>query len=350
MPHQPRTLFVAKSKGGVAWYRCALPAMALGHEWVGVDGEPGNLVFRTGVTREPMTEAHFDDYEVLVLQQPAGPAWLRAIRRWQARGTTVLVEVDDWLRGVRKLNHHDFKHLFTRENVEAAELCMADADGVICSTEWLGRRYRSVNPNTFVCRNGIDLKRYALTRPHRDDVAIGWAGATGHRDGVRPWVAGVAEVMRERADTRFISVGQPFAMWLEEEFGVQRCLSVPFSAFDTYPATMTLFDVALAPAGQGSFFRGKSDLRWLEASALGVPLIADPDVYPEIEHGVTGFHAATPAEMRDLLRELVADRELRERVGAAAKAHVAEHRTAQVAARSWEAVLTGAGEQRAEAA
>jgi glycosyltransferase involved in cell wall biosynthesis len=286
-----------------------------------------------------MQEAAFDDYDVLVLQQPAGPAWLRAIRRWQARGITVLFEVDDWLRGIRKLRHHDFKSSFGREEVEALELCMRAADGVICSTAWLAQRYASINPRTFVCRNGLDLKRYALTRPERGEVAIGWAGATGHVDGVKPWVAGVAEVMREHERTRFISVGQPFAQWLEPDFGVQRCLSVPFSAFDTYPATMTLFDVALAPAGKGSFFRGKSDLRWLEAGALGIPLIADPDVYPDIEHGVTGFHASSPHEMRAILAELVADRSLRERVGAAARAHVEQHRRAEVAAEQWAGVL-----------
>lgn len=335
----PRTLFVGKGKGAVTWYRCALPAMVLGQDWVGVAGEPGGLHFRTGLTPEPPTEAAFDDYEVLVLQQPQGPAWLAAIRRWQARGITVLYEVDDWLRGIRKLRNHDFKDHFGRDDVEAYELCMRAADGVICSTEWLARRYQSVNPNTFVCRNGLDLKRYALTRPEREQVAIGWAGATGHVDGVKPWVAGVAEVMRAHQDTRFISVGQPFAQWLEPEFGAQRCLSVPFSAFDTYPAAMTLFDVALAPAGKGSFFQGKSDLRWLEAGALGIPLIADPEVYPDIEHGVTGFHAATPEQMGSILAELVADRPLRERVGAAARAHVERHRCAEVAAEQWAGVL-----------
>ena len=102
---------------------------------------------------------------------------------------------------------------------------------------------------------------------------------------------------------------------------------------------MTLYDIALAPAGDSSFYRGKSDLRWLEASAIGLPLIADPEVYPDIEHGVTGFHAETPAEMGEILRELVADESLRRNVGAAAKAYVTEHRSAQVAAQQWADVL-----------
>src|SRR5689334_7900299 len=123
-----------------------------------------------------------------------------------------------------------------------------------------------------------------------------------------------------------------------------------FAPFETYPAAMTLFDVALAPAGKGSFFRGKSDLRWLEASALGIPIIADPDVYPEIEHGVTGFHASTPAEMRAILAELVADEPLRVRIGEAARAYVTEHRTAQVAAQRWAEVLEQVVAARAAAA
>ena len=44
-------------------------------------------------------------------------------------------------------------------------------DGIICSTPWLADRYGSLNPRTYVCRNGIDLKRYALTPPEREEFA-----------------------------------------------------------------------------------------------------------------------------------------------------------------------------------
>jgi glycosyltransferase involved in cell wall biosynthesis len=335
-----RTLFVGRGNGAVAWYRCALPAMALGCDWVGVRGEPPHLRFPTGVTAEPASWERFFDYDVVVLQQPQGKDWLKAIRELQASGVTVLYEIDDWLRGVRKLERHAFKEHFDREAIEAFELCMRVADGVICSTPWLAEHYRSVNPRTWVCRNGIDLRRYALTRPHRSTIAIGWAGGTGHEDSMAPWLQEVAGVLRDVPGTRFISIGQPFARALEPEFGEKRCMSVPFAPFDTYPAAMTLFDVALAPAGRGNFFRGKSDLRWLEASALRIPLIADPEVYPAIEHGVTGFHADSPQAMAALLRELVADPELRRRVGAAAHEWVSEHRTAQATAQDWAAVLT----------
>jgi glycosyltransferase involved in cell wall biosynthesis len=337
----PKTLFLSRGSNAVAWYRCALPALALDTDWICYDSaEPPATKLVWGRTQRPLALADVaDNYEVVVLQQPRGVAWLKQIREWQARGIVVLYEIDDWVRGIRKKDDHDFAAKFDRKVVEDMELCMRAADAMLVSTEWLADRYRSLNPTTFVCRNGLDLKRYALTRPQRDYVTIGWAGATGHANSMRPWLDQVANVLRRRPDTRFVSIGQKFADQLAVEFGPERSLSIPWAPFDTYPAAMTLMDIALAPAGQDNFYRGKSDLRWLEAGALGIPLVADPHVYPEIEPGVTGFHVASPAEVTEQLIKLVDDRELRERVGAAAKAHIVANRSAQVAAQRWAEVL-----------
>jgi glycosyltransferase involved in cell wall biosynthesis len=335
----PRTLFMSRGNKGPAWYRCALPALALGCDWVCYSGEPGDMQLAWGKTRVDLSVADLSDYDVLIVQQPAGPAWAKGIRDWQRQGIVVLVDFDDDLRSVRKRRDHDFAAKYTRKRLEEYELCMGVADGVICSTEWLASRVAKRNPVTYVARNGIDLKRYALTLPERDHVGVGWSGATGHREAVMPWLVQVAAVMREHADVRFVSVGQGFAEAFVEEFGAARAQSVPFTALDVYPAAMALYDIALAPAGEANFYRAKSDLRWLEASALGQPTIAHPGVYPEIEHGVTGFHAASPAEMRELLELLVEDGDLRRRVGAAAKAHVSEHRSAQAASVQWAEIL-----------
>ena len=337
----PKTLFLSRGSNAVAWYRCALPALALGCDWACYDkAQPPETKLVWGRTERPLTFEDIASYDVVVLQQPRGAAWLKAIRSWQARGIVVLYDVDDYIRAVRKMDDHAFAKNFDKKVVEEFELCMRAVDGVICSTAWLADRYTSLNPTTYVCRNGLDVKRYALTRPERDHVAIGWAGATGHRNGMLPWLEQVGTVLRRRVDTKFVSIGgQKFGELLGDEFGPERYLDVPWAPFDVYPAAMTLMDIALAPAGKNNFFRGKSDLRWLEASALGIPLVADPDVYPDIEHGVTGFHASTPDEVRELLIELVDDRDLRERVGAAAKAHVLEHRNARVSAEQWANVL-----------
>jgi glycosyltransferase involved in cell wall biosynthesis len=110
---------------------------------------------------------------------------------------------------------------------------------------------------------------------------------------------------------------------------------------------MKLFDVAFAPSAENNQFRGKSDLRWLEASALGIPLVAHPEVYPEIEDGVTGLHARGLDEVEAALLRLVDDAALRERIGRQAHEDVAEHRRIEVAAQAWAAVLREVVAERA---
>jgi glycosyltransferase involved in cell wall biosynthesis len=335
----PRTLFVGRGNGGVCWYRCALPAMQLGYDWIGIDGEPPNIRILAGATSREHSYDQWADYDVIVLQYQASTPWVHAVRELQASGTKVLFEIDDYARSIRKKGDHPMADRFGPEFIASFELCMSVCDGVICSTEWLAGRYRSINPRAWVCPNAIDLPRYAFQRVPRDGVTIGWAGGTGHAIAMEPWLEAVEAVMAAHSDTRFVTVGQAFADRLAPRFGAERCLSLPPSPLETYPAAMSCFDVALAPAGRTNFYQGKSDLRWLEASALGVPLVADPGVYPEIEDGVTGLLAGSPAEARAALERLVVDADLRRSIGEAAHRDVAERRSMHVAAPVWANVL-----------
>ena len=347
----PRTLFVGRHRIAPAWYRCALPAEYLGADWITVNdlsGEPVQVGGKDGMAVAP---TEWSGYDVVILQQPRGAAWVRRIRDLQAAGTVVLVEVDDYVHAVRKAADHDFKDVEDREAVRGLELTMRVADGLICSTEWLARRYRTFNHRVYACRNGLDLGRYAMTRPLREAPVIGWAGATGHKLAVEPWLDAVVAVMRERPEVGFVSIGQPFHERVAEQVGGNRCVGIPFTMLEAYPAAMTLMDIAIAPAGRSNFFRAKSDLRFLEAGALGVATVADPMVYPTLRHGETGLHAATPEEARRHLLALVDDRELRERLGAAAREYVRAERGMDTMSRQWADVLhdvTG-GEEAADA-
>lgn len=334
-----KVLFVGMGATAVAWYRCILPALFLGADWVGLSGEPPSVVFHTGVVKGQTQMPDFNDYEVVVIQQPRGRAWLKVIRGLQARGIKVVYEVDDYLHAIRKMQDHDFRRSFGKGDLSELELCMRVADALTTSTAYIAQRYRSFNRNTYVCENGVDLGRYALTRPPRSTVNIGWAGATGHSKAFQRWAGEVSKVLADNDHTTFVSVGMDFAAAFAQRYGRERALSVPFTMVDNYPAAMTLFDVALAPAGPGNFFRGKSDLRFVEAGALGIPTIADPHVYPHIDHGSTGFHAPGAEDVEVLLDELVNDADLRTRVGEAAREYVRTARDMKVIARRWVEVL-----------
>jgi glycosyltransferase involved in cell wall biosynthesis len=335
----PKTLFVGWGASVVSYYRCFLPALALGADYIAAVGEPPNLQMVAGLGERLPQPSDFHGYEVVVLQQPRGVGWMRLIRELQASGVRVLFEIDDYIQSARKIKTHELSEMYDAEFVSKMEMAMRVTDGIICSTPYIARRYRNFNARTWACPNGIDLKRYAWPRPPREGVTIGWAGGVGHVASLARWEPAVRAAMRARPQTRVVSVGYPFADELREEFGAARALSLPPAKIEVYPASMTLFDIAIAPSAENNLFRGKSDLRWLEASALKLPLVAHPDVYPEIEDGVTGVHARTPDEVETALLDLIDDAERRERIGAQAYAYVAEHRRAEVTAEQWRDVL-----------
>lgn len=331
-------LFVGNGATAVAWYRCFLPAMTLGVDHVGLWGEPPG-VYATGLVKGQSRRPNFLDYKVVILQQPHGKKWLEVIRELQSRGVIVIFEVDDWLHAIKNQRDHDFKDHFDKKALAEFEMCMKACDAMIVSTEFLARTYKSFNKRIYICENGVDVSRYELQMPVRTSVNIGWAGATGHRDAAMPWLQAVAKVMAQRDNVCFVSIGQPFARGFREHFPVERAIAVPFAAMEQYPAAMTLMDIAIGPAAKTGFYRGKSDLRWLEAGALGIPIVAHPLVYPRIEHGVNGFHAETPVEVERILLDLVDNQHERERVGSNARRYVHEHRSSAITSQRWVEVV-----------
>lgn len=338
MPEIPKTLFLGLGTSVVAYYRCFLPAVALGADYA-IWGDEHAVRFGGGFGDRPPRREDLFDYDVVVLQYGSGKDWLKLTRRLQDAGVTVLYEIDDYVHSARKSKTHEMAGAFGAERLRNMEMVMRVADGIICSTGFIARRYRSFNQRTWECRNGIDLKRYEYRKPPRAGVTIGWAGGVGHKASLARWEPAIRNVLRARPEARFMSVGHNAAAEFVGEFGSERAIAYPTAGIEVYPATMSLFDLSIAPSAENNQFRGKSDLRWLEASAIGIPLVAHPDVYPDIQDGETGVHAATPDEVEAALLRLIDNPSERERIGRTAHEFVGEHRRIEVMAESWREVL-----------
>jgi glycosyltransferase involved in cell wall biosynthesis len=344
-----RVLFVGMGATALCYYRCMLPATQMGADWCGVSRKPPKLKFVTGQVRDRETGIYttkvpeiFTDYDIVVIQQPQGGQWVKLIDRLREKGIVVLFEIDDYLHGIKHegSDHGAKEHYSIETTLSDIAWAMRHCDGIICSTDFIADKYRHMNRRTFVCRNGIDLRRYDLRRPKRKTVNIGWAGAGGHLEALEPWFAGVGQIMRMREKTCFVSVGRPdFAEGFQRVFGAARVIGTPWAQIEQYPGAMTMIDIALAPAARTSWWRGKSDLRWLEAGALGIPVIADPVNYPEVQHGETGFHAHSPQEATEIMLTLVDDSVERRIVGNKARTYIRENRGIDTMVRQWEGVF-----------
>src|SRR4051794_34357830 len=170
-PH--RVLFVGHGTTPVMYYRCLLPAQAMGADWCGVVGAPPRLGVATSMIRKGTHMPNLlEDYDIVVLQQPAGDGWLETIEAMQNNGVKVIFEIDDYLHGIKEVQGHDFAKGFDAAHLKRIEEAMQACDALIASTPYLKKKYKKLQPNAFVCQNGIDMKRYDFEIPTRDRINI----------------------------------------------------------------------------------------------------------------------------------------------------------------------------------
>ncbi len=104
----------------------------------------------------------------------------------------------------------------------------------------------------------------------------------------------------------------------------ERVERVPFTDFKTYLAVLGASDIAIAPLEDTIFNDAKSNIKLIEAAAVGLPSVCSPrrEFCAPVEHGVDGFLATTDTEWFDALRMLASDAALRARIGAASSARI----------------------------
>ena len=329
-------LFLGRTHSAVSWYRTGSPALTLGCDWKGGFGDPHDYTILADLSRNPFEAPEYDKYKIIVLQQAFGKNWQAQIYRWREKGIKVLYEIDDFIHGVHRIPGHAGAKAFSKSRLPLYEACMAAADGLLCSTEFLADKYRKYNENAWICRNGIEGYRYKdLELPKREGIHVGWAGGEGHQGNVLPWLRQVETLMRENEDIYFFCVGLDFVRDMHKDTQ-ERAMHIPFVLIELFPGVLCNFDIAIAPAGKNHFFRAKSDLRWLECGALGIPLVADPFIYRDIDHQVTGLVAETPHEARKHIGDLIQTEEYRLEIGANVREYILNNRTIEHTCSDWE--------------
>lgn len=175
----------------------------------------------------------------------------------------------------------------------------------------------------------IDLERYpepGLKRLDGKLPCVGWIGQRATAHFLAPY-APLFERLAAAGLARFAAIGIDTA-----RLGLPMA-SVPW-AEDTEVASIAALDVGIMPLLDGSFERGKCGYKLIQYMACGLPVVASPvGVNRQIvEHGVNGFLAETPEQWEQALRTLLADPNLRQRMGLAGRQKVEREYCLQVTA------------------
>ncbi len=193
----------------------------------------------------------------------------------------IVYELDDDLFSIEEDNPgYDYymKHNVLENGTRAIQL----SDAVTVSTEPLADVVRKFNDNVTVVPNSIPRKylnelRYPYNLGGLDKpFVMGWAGSATHHQDFLQCASAVSTFMKFNPNSRMVFFGTDYSHLLDPAVRGQ-CRQAPWTP--TVPEYLDLLsaaniDVMLAPLTPSVFNESKSNLRLLEAGALGIPVIA----------------------------------------------------------------------------
>jgi glycosyltransferase involved in cell wall biosynthesis len=253
------------------------------------------------------------------------------------RGMMTFFEIDDLVFDVdqyaRNSNLQSLPPAERSNLLRGAELyrdMLRHVDSAVASTPLIADRFTRLGARSVhVVANALDPIHLAAAarsypKPATDEVTIVYGSGTDTHDADFAVAAeSLAQVMRENPQVRLLLAGPLRLPECLAPLG-GRIVRIPMMPVEDYQACLARCDISLAPLEPGLFNEAKSNIKFLEASVLGLPSVCSPaaEFVSVIRDGENGFLAKTPAEWHEKLSLLVADCALRRRVGKTAKADV----------------------------
>ena len=279
------------------------------------------LYLATVFLRRIVQLRHVPRADVVFLRGPVFPygpsVFERVIRLLNGR---MVFDIDDavWERHAYVtspfLKFHDFDWVW-----KMARWCR---HGIV-GNSYLQEQLASRGCDTTIVPTCVDMDVHtAKTYPHRalgETVILGWTGSSDNLG----YMSVIEDTLRRLVEKHDIAVmvASNADYQLDGVPVINRCWRIEEEAdYLQQP------DIGLMPLTDSKRTRGKCSFKALEFMAVGTPCVVSPigmnaDI---VEDAVTGFLAQTPEEWYDRLEQLIVDAELRERMGRAARAFVAD--------------------------
>jgi glycosyltransferase involved in cell wall biosynthesis len=273
--------------------------------------------------------------QAILYRVPASLEIRLLIETLRGLGVTVAWEVDDLIFDralyAENSNLRSLPAALQRELLHGVELyrqaMLAAGCGIASTPELADAMTAAGVRDVTVIENALDGETLALAadiraarRPRGDTVLITYGSGTRTHDADFAVAApALLDVLANYRHARLRIVG---ALTLPAAFAaladrIEIIETVPFAR---YLALLGESDIAIAPLEATQFNDAKSNIKFLEASVLGIASVCSPRTQFRrvVTHGENGLLAEGVDAWRDALGALVADRALRERLGRAA--------------------------------
>jgi len=307
----------SKRWGAIGWYRIVNPLSKLG----------ANIEIGLGVSmnaESAMKLKSLGDIWVCKMADNENIDFIYGAHK-EFTGCKFVLDLDDEIDNIDP-THPDYHALEDRKHMRIRMTQIADH--VICATEQIKDAVSKYNPYCTVIPNSIDPAIWKFDNKKKNDgkIRIGWMSSGSHFVD-SPIIEDImVEICEEFPNVEFHIAGMIHNDTKGKNWYHHKG-TYGYKLFPKFYASLGI-DIAIAPLKDIPFNRCKSNIKYLEASMLGIPTVAsDVAPYQCIKHGETGYLASNPRQFKKYLVWLIKDAKKRIEMGERAKKYTLENWT-----------------------
>lgn len=258
--------------------------------------------------------------------------YTKVLEQANAEGKPLIYEIDDLLLEIPD-EHPDHSINYYTPGLFDMLQAIIEADLVTTTNTALRAYLQPFNPHILVLPNYLDEALWVMPKinekPNNDQVVIGYMGSNTHLpdlEQVAPVLQKLLNRYHERIQFRFWGCDSPEAIREYPQVRSVQLETVNYPGFTRFFLQQEC-DIFIAPLKDSLFNRCKSNIKFLEYSALGIPgVYSRITPYEDIvEHGKNGFLAGTNEEWENCLTALIEDSVQRTEMGRSAQHTVQEN-------------------------
>ena len=331
-----RILWLYSQDTGVGYYRARLQARlaeAMGYEVKFFNQpfhralQPKQQVKQKNLWVDVWLRENVGKFDLIMVDRATSDEeWGRwAGYRHFSEGCRMVVDFDDLFTGVPWWNPAEKKYQPGQLAREAGLRHMRNAELTTVSTKQLGKAVEEQAHAVRVLHNRIDLADWEGLKqdPEREGdrhVRVLYGGAGAHFGDLEEARAGLETAIRKQwVPWRLVCMGT-VPDWLQDlsMSMPKNVVCLPWVSFEDYSKVVAWggFDFAIGPLKDDPFNRCKSNIKWLEATAQGLPLLcSDVGPYEEsIPEGCALKVDNTPVQWAEAMRAMLTDSAMRTRI------------------------------------
>lgn len=308
--------------------------------------------FSCTIRDEYISDEWFDKgrlkYDAFVFQRQMSSVSFNVMDHLRKMGIPSVYEIDDNLFEVSIFAYGsslDFNKISKegQENLTRLTKAIQRCDYLTVSTEPLKEQLSHLHHNIHVLRNYVDLDLYTPYMKKEYDpetIVIGWGGSATHFPDMPEVSQALKDVVKMYDNVKLAIMGWPDCEFFTD-VDREKYIEIPWSSLEEYPKMVSQFDIGVCPLIDTKFNQAKSNLKYIEYGALGIPAICSK-VYPysnTITEGENGIlvkaKGAVYRRWVAALCKLIEDVELRKKLGTNARKLVEQQYCKEAAIEDW---------------